>query len=100
MHEYLPCLERQMDATEAAVYTIDSVDATLRLVVQIESSEINEVFHAALVATDAAFVKRLKPFQEAMEAHMSYLAERLPELSPQMILAARELRVRFPRVKS
>ena len=98
--EYLPRLERQMDATEAAVYTIDSVDAALRLVVQIESSEINEVFHAALVATDAAFVKRLKPFQEAMEAHMSYLAERLPELSPQMILAARELRVRFPRVKS
>ena len=98
--DYLPRLEQQMADTEAAVSTIDSVDAALRLVIQIESSEINEVFPAALAATDAAFVKRLKPFQEAMEAHMSYLVERLPQLSPQLILATRELRARFPQVRS
>ena len=42
--DYLPRLEQQMDAAEAAVHEIDSVDAALRLVIQIESSEINEVF--------------------------------------------------------
>jgi hypothetical protein len=98
--DYLPRLEQQMDAAEAAVSGIDSVDAALQLVIEIESSEINQVFHAALAATDAAFVKRLKPFREAMEAHMSYLVERLPELSPRMILATRELRARFPKVRS
>ena len=97
--DYLPSLEQQMEAAEAAVSDIDSVDAALRLVIQIESSEINEVFPAALAATNSAFVKRLKPFREAMEAHMSYLVERLPELSPHMILSTRELRARFPRLR-
>ena len=97
--DYLPRLEQQMEATEAAVYSIDSVEAALQLVIQIESSEINEVFHAALAATDAVFVKRLKPFRKTMEAHMSYIAERLPALSPQLMLACRELRVKFPRVR-
>ncbi len=94
--DYVPRLERQMDATEAAVLEVDSVEAALRLVVHIESSEINQVFHAALAAADSAFVKRLRPFRDAMEAHMAYLVERLPELSPQMTLACRELRAKFP----
>jgi len=34
-----------------------------------------------------------------MEAHMAYLVERLPELSPNMLLACRELRARFPMVR-
>ena len=97
--DYLPRLEQQMDAAEAAVPRIASVDAALQLVIQIESSEINQVFDAALAATDVAFVKKLRPFRKAMEAHMSYLVERLPELSPQMIVATRELRARFPMVR-
>ena len=98
--DYLPRLEHQMDAAEAAVREIDSVDAALQLVIQIESSEINQVFHAALAATDAAFVKKLKPFRKTMEAHMSYIVERLPQLSPKMILAVREMRAKFPGVRS
>jgi len=88
-----------MDAAETSVYSIDSVEAALQLVIQIESSEINEVFRAALAATDAVFVKRLKPFRKTMEHHMSYIANRLPELSPQLELACRELRKKFPRVR-
>ena len=88
-----------MDDAEAAVYQIDTLEAALQLVIQIESSEINDVFYAALAATDAAFVKRLKPFREAMEAHMAYIADRIPELSPQLMFACRELRAKFPRVR-
>lgn len=98
--EYLPRLEQQMDATEAAICQIDSVEAALQLVIQVESSEINQVFYAALAATDSAFVKKLRPFREAMEAHMSYIAERISELSPQLMLACRELRAKFPRVRN
>ncbi len=36
---------------------------------------------------------------KGMEAHMSYIVERLPELSPQLMLACRELRARFPKVR-
>lgn len=98
--DYLPRLEQQMEAAEAAVSEVDSVDAALRLVIQIESCEVNRVFDAALAATDAAFVKRLKPFREAMEAHLSYLVERLPELSPRLTVNVRELRTKFPKVRS
>jgi hypothetical protein len=98
--DYLPRLERQMDAAETAVSGIDSVNAALQLVIQIESSEINRVFRAALAATDAAFVKKLKPFQRTMEAHMSYIVERLPQLSPKLMLTTRELRAEFPAVMS
>jgi hypothetical protein len=97
--EYLPRLEQQMDAADAAVFEIKSVDAALALVLQIESSEINEVFRAAVAASDAAFVKRLKPFRQAMDAHMSYIAERLPELSANLLPACRELRARFPKAR-
>ena len=70
-----------------------------RCIVQIETSEINQVFDAALAASDAAFVKRLKPFQEAMKIHMTYIIDRLPELAPQLMMASRELRAKFPRVR-
>jgi len=98
--DYLPRLEQQMDATEASVNQVGSVEDALQLVIQIESSEINQVFPAAVAASDAAFVKRLKPFQEAMESHMTYIVERLPELAPPLMVACRELRARFPRVRS
>jgi len=97
--DYLPRLEQQMEDAEAAVCSIDSVEAALQLVIQIESSEINQVFDAALAATDAVFVKKLQPFRKAMELHMSHIVERLPELSPQLMLATRQLRARFPKVR-
>jgi hypothetical protein len=98
--DYLPRLEHQMETAEKAIRGIDSIDAALQLVIQIESSEVNQVFDAALAASDAAFVKKLRPFRKAMEAHMSYLVERLPELSPKLMLACRELRAKFPQVRA
>jgi hypothetical protein len=98
--DYLPRLEEQMDAAEDAVRRVDSVDAALRLVIQIELSEVNEVFRAAMAATDTAFVKRLRPFRVAMEAHMAYIMERLPELSPGLMQECRELRARFPKIRA
>jgi hypothetical protein len=95
--DYLPRLERQMDDAEASLRKIDCVDSALQLVIEIESAEINEVFYAALAATNAAFVKKLQPFQKTMEAHMDHIVEHLPQLSPRLMLATRELRARFPR---
>jgi hypothetical protein len=94
-HDYLPRLEQQMKVAEAAVHEIHSVDAALQLVIQIESSEINPVFRAAIAATNAGFVKRLRPFQEAVDAHMLHIVERLPQLSPRFMPACRELRAKY-----
>jgi len=95
--DYLPRLEQQMDETEAALPQIDSIDAALRLVIRVESSEINEVFPAALAATDSDFIRKIRPFRETMEAHMAYIVERIPELSPRLLTDVRELRAKFPR---
>ncbi len=66
--DYLPPLEEQMHAAVAAAREVSTIDDALQLVIRIESSEINVVFQTAVAATDSDFVKRLKPFQEAMEA--------------------------------
>jgi len=97
--DYLPRLERQMHTAETAAREVDSVDRSLRLTLDLESSEINEVFSSALAASDAVFVRRLRPFRDAMEAHMAYIADRIPELSPALILECRELRARFVRAR-
>ena len=98
--DYLPHLEQQMHAAEATVREIDSVEDALRLVLQIESSEINKVFCAALAATDAAFVENLRPFQKTMEAHMTYIVEQISALSPHLMLECGKLRARFPNVRA
>ena len=98
--DYLPRLELQMEETEAKLYEVNSVDAALRLVLRIEGSEINQVFHAALAATDAAFVRRLRPFRDAMETHMGYILDRLPELAPHLVDEARALRAKFPQART
>jgi hypothetical protein len=97
--DYLPRLERQMDSTETNLYNVTSVDAALQLVVEIESAEVNEVFNAAVAATDAAFVRKLEPFRKAMKAHMDHIIDSLPRLSPRLMPATRELRARSPRAR-
>ncbi len=95
----VPRLEQQMEEAETSVSSIGSVDDTLRLVIQIESSEINQVFQAILAAADSPFVGRLRAFRRAMETHSAYICLRIPKLAPHLTLACRELRVKFPRVK-
>ncbi len=93
--DYLPRLEQQMQAAEAAMYSITSLEVALRLAVQIESAEINQVFQAILAASNSLFVKKLLKFRNAIEDHISYIADMLPELSPQLMQDSRELRAKF-----
>jgi hypothetical protein len=96
-HEYLPRIEEQMEEAEAEVQQVDSLGVALRLVLRIESSEINEVFYAAMAATDAAFETRFKPFRQAMNVHMAYIADTIPRLCPQLTFACRTLQTRYSR---
>jgi len=84
-----------MERAEASMYSIGSVEEALRLVVEIESSEINQVFQAVLRSTDVAFIRKLKSFQEAMQSHIAYVCDFIPEFVPDMTLACQELRAKF-----
>ncbi len=92
---YLPCLEQHMGEIEASLYDISSLDDAFRLVVQIESGEINRVFQGVLASCNSAFVKKIAAFRKAVRQHISFIAKRLPELDSRLLLASRELRALF-----
>ena len=76
----IPELEQQLDSVERSLADLDSVREALRLVLQVESSEINQIFESVVVATDSDFVRHLEPFQAAGAKHISYIQDRIPQL--------------------
>lgn len=92
---FLPRLEQQMQEAQASMHSITSLDDALRLVIQIESSEINQVFQAILAGSDSVFVKKMLPVQKTIEIHISYIEHILPKLSPHLMQTAKELRAKF-----
>ncbi len=96
-HDVLPRLEQRMGAMEASLRGIGSLDDALQLVVQIESSEINEVFLGVVAATDRAFVRKLTAYRNAIDLHLAYLCRRMSELAPGLTDACQRLRGQFYR---
>jgi hypothetical protein len=74
-------LERQMDAFAASVPEVRTIDAAFQLVLRIESSEINDIFRTAVAAMPADSVKKLKPFRNATEDHLTYIWNGLTDRS-------------------
>jgi hypothetical protein len=75
----IPRLEEQMQRIAASLGSISTLDEALEVIIQIELSEINQIFQAVLAASDSIFVRRLKVFQDAMNSHIAYIVERLAE---------------------
>jgi rubrerythrin len=82
--EAVPRLEQQMDTVEASLGDLESVRDALRLVIQVEGSEINQVFDGVVAATDSGFVQHLRPFHTAEETHLSYITDRISQLEPSL----------------
>ena len=87
-----PRLERQMGDTEASLESIDGVVDALRLVIQIEGSEVNHVFKGIVAASGSEFVRKLQAFQSAGEKHICYICEEIPKLEPQLADECESLR--------
>ena len=80
----LPRLERQLGEIESSAKDVDNIADGLRLVIQIEASEINGVFKGVVAATDSRFVRKLQAFQTAGEKHITYICDEIPNLEPQL----------------
>jgi hypothetical protein len=91
----LPLLEQQMIGLELASRQVQSLEDALRLVVQIESSEVNQLFLSFITATESEFVSRLSAFQNAMESHLTYICRRIPELAPPLTDDCKELLAKY-----
>jgi rubrerythrin len=93
--EAVPRLERQMDDVEASLETLDSVADALRLVIQLEGSEINHVFRGAVAATDSEFVRTLRAFQTAEATHITYISDQIPRFEPDLAGECGNLRAAY-----
>jgi hypothetical protein len=77
-------LNQEMSDAEMLAPSVGDMNDMMRLVVQIESSEVNHVFLGVIGASNSPFVKRLRPFRCAVELHLSYIAMRISELAPDL----------------
>jgi hypothetical protein len=92
----VPGLEKQMDDAERSLADLDCVRSALQLVIQIEGSEVNQLFEAVIGATDSRFVKYLRPFQTTVATHLSYISNRIPQLEPGLEGQCQNLRAEHP----
>ncbi|MBN2215875.1 MAG: hypothetical protein JW719_00725 [Pirellulales bacterium] len=90
-------LEQQMQGAETSLRSIENVNDALQVVIEIESSEINQIFQVIVAAADSPFIARLRPFRRAMEAHLAYICRQMPKLAPPLAPACRELMAKFSR---
>jgi rubrerythrin len=88
----IPRLERQMDDVEASLEDLDCAADAFRMVIQLEGSEINQVFRGAVAATDSEFVRTVRAFEAAEAKHIAYISDQIPKFEPNLAAECRDLR--------
>ncbi len=88
----VPRLEEQMREAESRAESLGCLSDALRLVIQLESSEINHVYSGIVAASNSDFVRAVDAFHEAGLDHISYICECIPEMDPELRDACQELR--------
>lgn len=78
----VPRLEERMREVESSLDEVDDLTEALRLVVEIEGSEVNRVFQGIVSAVDSAFVRALAPFHVATRTHLEFVRRRIAEMEP------------------
>ena len=95
-HASVPLPEQQMQEIVASLDKIGSVDDVVRVVMQIETSEINPIFLGVVEATESPFVKTLSPFRTAIRHHVDYICRSVTAFTASGAAASRELRASLP----
>ncbi len=80
--EDVPYVERTMREAELKLRAVRSPADAFWLTIEIESSEINELFEATIAATDSQFVRTLLPFKIAARDHLDYISRTISYLEP------------------
>lgn len=88
----VPRLEGQMHEVESNFDSIETVKDAFEIAIQIESSEVNQLFNAIGLASPSEFVRSLDAFRRATREHIAYICRRIPEMEPSLDPSCRELR--------
>ncbi|MCU0959169.1 MAG: hypothetical protein MUF48_03615 [Pirellulaceae bacterium] len=88
----VPQLERRMREAAISVDDITSLRTALQLVIDIESSEINDVFSSVVSAADSDFVRGLRVFRETEQRHLDFICRGIARLDPELTRQSEILR--------
>jgi rubrerythrin len=77
-------LQNEMLAAEASVPDISTARDALRLVITIESSEINRLFKRVVAACPSQFVRTIRRFWDAEQQHFLFICKGIQVLSPEL----------------
>jgi hypothetical protein len=77
-------LEQKMGESESSADTLTDLPDALRLVIQIESSELNRIFRGVVKATDSAFVRDVEAFHRATADHLRFISQGVKQLDPKL----------------
>jgi hypothetical protein len=81
-----------MREAEAGAQSLGCLSDALRLVVRLESSEINRVYSGVVAASDSDFVRAMRVFHDAGRKHIEYISRRISEMEPELRELCQELR--------
>lgn len=90
--EVVTHLEDEMPSFERRAEEIGGVEDALRLVIDIESSEINDTFMGIVDASQSSFVRAVKAFRSAQQEHVELMCRTIPALAPDLAEACQALR--------
>jgi hypothetical protein len=96
LDDVVPRVEDRLREVRSCVDSVTDVAGALRLVLKIESSEINLAFARVVAASDSEFVRNLEVFRHAGQKHLTYICQRGPKICPELreecgsVWAARE----------
>jgi len=82
--ESVPYLERRMREAEAKRRAVKNPADAFWLTIEIESSEVNQLFEAVVAATDSEFVRKFLRFRSTAREHLDYIRQTIPEFEPSL----------------
>jgi rubrerythrin len=93
----VPALEEQLKEAESRAESLDRLSDALQLVIELEASEINQLYSGIVAASESDFVRTLRVFCDAGREHISYISRSIPEMDPALRDVCRNLRDEYSR---
>lgn len=92
----VPQVEQHLKEAEISLSRPGELADVLRLVIELEASQINGVFAGIVQATDSRLLTKLDAFRSAVHDHLAYIQERIPVLEPALAGACQVLQGSSP----
>ena len=89
--DVIPVLEKRMSGVEEGLDRLIDTTDVLHLVIEIEGSEINQLFRGVMEATGNEFVRTFSAFRSAEKEHLDYICREIPRLESDLTEACAEL---------